>query len=80
MNTFNAEQSAALQALVDRHNESAGTSLAPNQYLDLVCLNFVNDEVRAAFDRSVNRLSDAAASLPYEQRLALIAQVESSFS
>lgn len=78
MNTFNAEQTAALQALAARHNESAGTSLTLEQYLDLVCLNLVDDEVKAAFDRSVARLSNAAASLPYEQRLALIDQVESS--
>ena len=80
MNTFNTEQTAALKALTDRHNESAKTSLTPEQYLDLVNLNLVNDEVRAAFVSSVQRLSDAAANLSYEQRLALISQVESSLS
>lgn len=80
MNTFDAEQTAALEALTSRHNASAGTSLTPDQYLDLVCLNLVNDEVKAAFARSVERLSTAAASLPYQQRLGLIAQVEASIA
>lgn len=78
MPQLNAEQEAALQALTDRHNASAGTSLSPNEYLDLVILGVINAEVDAAFARAVTRLSAAAATLSYEQRLALIAQVESS--
>jgi len=35
MNTYNAEQTAALQALTDRYNESAGTTLTPDEYLDV---------------------------------------------
>jgi hypothetical protein len=78
MNTssLNTEQLAALQARTSSHNAASGGSLTAQEYLDRCSLAIVDAWVAADFQAAVARLGQAAASLTYEQRLALIAQVE----
>jgi hypothetical protein len=76
--TLDAEQSAALDMLVAEYNSgNQSADLSAKEYLALVLTNSINDKVARNFENAVRRLGDAAKALPYEQRLALIAQVES---
>lgn len=78
--TLDAEHLDALTALVTAHNEQAGTTLSAEQYLEAVLSGIIADKVRQRFAASVERIGAAAASLPYEARLGLIAQVEAALA
>jgi hypothetical protein len=69
---LDAEETAALAGMVERHNEADKTSLTPTEYLELVCTNLVREEVKKNFDAVANQLVTAAKSLPYEARAALV--------
>lgn len=72
--TLNVEQEAALQK---RANEA---ELAPEAYL-LRSLNAeIASYVEADFNAASQRLILASKNLPYEQRLAIIAQVENALT
>lgn len=72
--TLNAEQEAALQKRADE------AELTPEAYL----LRSLNAEISSYTDADFNaasqRLILASKSLPYEQRLAIIAQVENAIT
>lgn len=76
---LNSEQEAALAAVVAEHNASNPNDapLTNEQYLQRGLVAQVASYTSAAFDASVKRLADAAAALPYEQRLVIISAVES---
>ena len=69
--TLNTEEQSALT-----------DNLPANQDAETFLTNFVMGYVRTlaarAYDASVARLGEAARSLPYETRVALIAQVEAA--
>ena len=72
--TLNVEQEAALQKRADE------AELTPESYL-LRSLNAeIASYVEADFNAASQRLILASKSLPYEQRLAIIAQVENALT
>ena len=72
--TLNVEQEAALQKRADE------AELTPEAYL-LRSLNAeIASYVEADFNAASQRLILASKSLPYEQRLAIIAQVENALT
>lgn len=72
--TLDVEQTAALQKRADE------AELAPEAYL-LRSLNAeIASYVEADFNAASQRLILASKSLPYEQRLAIIAQVENALT
>ena len=72
--TLNVEQTAALQKRADE------AELAPEAYL-LRSLNAeIASYVEADFNAASQRLILASKNLPYEQRLAIIAQVENALT
>ena len=74
------EQLAAVQSRTDSYNAANGTSLSAQDYLTRCCLAQVDAWVASDFNGAGARLGQAAAGLSYEQRLALIAQVESQLT
>ena len=72
--TLNVEQETALQKRADE------AELTPESYL-LRSLNAeIASYVEADFNAASQRLILASKSLPYEQRLAIIAQVENALT
>ncbi|CAB4135961.1 hypothetical protein UFOVP301_42 [uncultured Caudovirales phage] len=75
--TLNQEQSDALQERVDLHNSSSSTSITPSEFLKISELDFyIQTLVDQRYAASVQRIGTTAASLPYAERQALIAQIE----
>lgn len=76
--TLNQEQTDALQDRVDLYNAGSGQPpLTPAQFLEQVqLLPFVNQLAAQRYEASLNRLGGAFKSLPYEARLATIADLE----
>lgn len=75
------EQSDALAAIVANANATLAEDATPytsETYLATVLTKSLESYARTAYEASLKRLGDGAAALPYETRLALIAQVESS--
>jgi len=80
--TLNQEQSDALQDRVDLYN--AGSKLpaiTPSELLKLIQIEpYIQTMVNERYSASLGRLGAAAASLPYAERQALIAQIESQIN
>ncbi len=77
---LNPEQSSAMQTVVNARNASAGTAVTIEQHLKEILDSEILTAVQQAYDRSVDRLRDAAMALPYEARVALIEAVEAQLS
>ena len=77
---LNAEETSAMQAIVDARNAASGTAVTIEQHLTEIVSAEILTAVRIAYDRSVDRLRDAARELPYETRVALIESVEAHLS
>jgi len=77
---LNSEQETVLAAVVSEHNENSCDKLSVDQYLTRSLNAEIESYTKTAFDASVKRLSEAASILPYEQRLAVIAAVESQLT
>ena len=77
--TLNQEQSDALQERVDLYNTNSGLpAITPDEFLETVQLEpYIQTLVDQRYASSLTRLGTAAAALPYEERQALIAQIES---
>lgn len=76
---LDAEQTASLQARVDELNTTAKpeTPYTPEAYLLRSLTAEIASYVTADFQAAVNRIATAAKSMPFEQRLSLITQIES---
>jgi len=75
--TLNQEQSDALQERVDLHNSSSSATVTPSEFLKIAELDFyIQSLVDQRYAASLTRLGTAASALPYDQRQALIAQIE----
>jgi len=73
------EESNALAARVAERNAlNPAVPYTPESHLAECVMGLINGYTKEAYDNAVKRIGDAAAALPYEQRLALIAQVEGS--
>lgn len=79
---LDAEQTASLQARVDELNTSAKpeTLYTPETYLLRSLTAEIASYVAADFQAAVSRIATAAKTLPFDQRLALITQIESQIA
>jgi hypothetical protein len=75
--SLDAEQLASLQARTNSHNAAVSGSLTPQEYLDRVTVAQVNAWVEADYQAALNRIGTAARDMPFENRVALIQQIES---
>lgn len=75
--TLDTEYQNALDGMLARYNESAPAALTEPEYLATILNGAIGAEVTARFNAEVARIGAAAASLPYADRQALIAQIES---
>lgn len=78
--SLNAEQTAAAESLRDTYNAQSGSSLTTEQYFETVLSGIVEGERKRRFKITADALVAGAESLPYESRLALIAQVEAQLN
>jgi len=75
--TLNTEQRAALDSLKESHKLQTGLDLTDDEYITAVMLGIINGEAKCLFDAAVQRLATAAASMSYDARMSIVAQVES---
>lgn len=75
--TLDAEQRAALDSLRANHKKQTNLDLTDDEYVSTVMLGIINGEAKRLFDSAVNRLATAAASMSYDTRMSIVAQVES---
>lgn len=75
--TLNTEQRAALDSLKADHKKQTNLDLTDDEYISTVMLGIINGEAKRLFDAAVNRLATAAASMSYDARMSIVAQVES---
>lgn len=78
--TLNTEETGALTDLVEAYNRNREEPVSPQVYLQTVLLGIINDKVKTNFEAAASQLVAAAKSVPYEQRLELIALVQSKLS
>jgi hypothetical protein len=81
--TLNQEQLDALTATTATANATLAEGVTPytaESYLSHVTMKAVDSYVANAYAVAVQRIGTAAASLPYAERQALIAQIESQLS
>lgn len=73
------EQRAALDSLKKSHAKMTGseTTLSDAEYESMVMTGIINGEAKRLFDAAVERLANAARSMPYVDRIALIQHIES---
>jgi hypothetical protein len=76
--TLNTEQTAALDELLASHNAGLEAPISAEAYLQTVLLGIINDKVERQFEATANNLVKASKQLPYESRIALIAQVQAA--
>jgi hypothetical protein len=76
--TLDTEQTAALDELLADYNATLVTPVTAEDYLQAVLIGAVNDKVAQRFEATASSLVEAARQLSYEDRLALIAQVEAA--
>jgi len=78
--TLNTEQTDALASVLASVNATLAedaTPYTPESYLTERMTTVVNSYVATAYETAVKRIGTAAAALPYAERQALIAQIES---
>lgn len=74
--TFDAEYQNAVDGLRAKYNAATNQTLTEPQYHAAVLNGVYAGEVKSLFDAEVARIGASAASLPYAERQALIAQIE----
>lgn len=75
--TLNSEQRAALDSLKEARKTQTNLDLTDDDYIATVMLGIIDGEAKRLFDAAVQRLATAAASIPYDARMSIVAQVES---
>ena len=76
--TLNTEQTAALDDLLASHNESLQSPVSAEVYLAAVLMGIIDHKVDRRFEATASNLVNASKQLPYESRIALIAQVQAA--
>jgi hypothetical protein len=76
--TLNTEQAAALDDLLASHNAGVDAPVSAEAYLQTVLLGIIDDKVSQRFEATAANLVNASRQLPYESRIALIAQVQAA--
>ena len=74
---LNAEQESAANDLLTYYNKSQDAPLSLEDYFQTVLTGIINDKVNKNFEVAAQALVAGAKALPYENRIALIAQVQS---
>jgi len=75
--SLDSEQFAALQTRTNSHNKATQGNLTPQQYLDRVTVAQVDAWVEADYQAALSRIGTAARPKSFEERVALIQQIES---
>jgi len=78
--SLNSEQESAANDLLADYNQSQETPLTLEEYFQTVLLGIVNDKVSKNFEATANALVAGAKALSYEDRVALIEQVQSQLN
>jgi len=81
--TFTQEQADALAGVIAGENAAlpaGSTAFTDDSYLTHVLMFAVDGYVATAYERAVQRIGNAAAALPYEERQALISQLETQLN
>ena len=76
--TLNTEQTAALDELLASHNAGLDAPVSAESYLQTVLLGIIDDKVSQRFEATAANLVNASRQLPYDSRIALIAQVQAA--
>jgi hypothetical protein len=76
--TLNTEQAAALDDLLASHTAGLDAPVSAEAYLQTVLLGIIDDKVSQRFEATAANLVNASRQLPYESRIALIAQVQAA--
>ena len=76
--TLNTEQAAALDELLASYNASLESPVSAEVYLEAVLTGIIDDKVERRFEATASNLVNASKQLPYESRIALIAQVQAA--
>ncbi len=76
--TLNTEQAAALDDLLASHSADLDAPVSAEAYLQTVLLGIIDDKVSQRFEATAANLVNASRQLPYESRIALIAQVQAA--
>ena len=76
--TLSTEQTAALDDLLASHNESLESPASAEVYLAAVLMGIIDHKVDRRFEATASNLVNASKQLPYESRIALIAQVQAA--
>jgi hypothetical protein len=81
--TFSQEQLDALTASTNALNAAlpeGSVAYSVEDYLKLVTIRLVNEQVDLQYRQAVERLSEAVRNLPYAERLARVAALETQLS
>lgn len=70
------EQQDALADYTVEWNGPSGASTISDRLIEDAIMPFISAKVETAYQAAVRNLGEAARSLPYEQRKALIAEVK----
>lgn len=77
--TLTDEQTDALSAKVAERNAlNPATPYTAESHIEECVMGLIDGYTAEAYNAAVKRLGDGAAKLPYEERQALIQQVEAS--
>jgi hypothetical protein len=74
--TFDDEQTDALNGMVADYNTASGESLTAEQYLTRIAVGAVDNVVESNYQATVRQIGDAAKTMSYADRQALIASIQ----
>lgn len=79
--TLNTEQRAALDSLKASYCETSKlTSITDAEFETLVMTGLIEGEAKRLFDLAVQRLAEGAKAMSYDDRVALIQNVEAKIT
>jgi len=76
--TLTEEQQSALEGIINDRNTRSGTDIKPEQHLTEIINAELIKYTAEAYSKSVSALSDAAKTLTFGQRSAIIEWVKQS--
>jgi len=76
--TLTEEQQSALEGIINDRNTRSGTDIKPEQHLTEIINAEMIKYTAEAYSKSVSALSDAAKTLTFGQRSAIIEWVKQS--
>lgn len=70
--TIDQEYQDALTELLESYNNSLAAPISETEYLSTVLVGCISGKVKERYSRALTELGDAASTLGYEDRCALI--------